>query len=174
MLCEQCGENEATVRVEAYAPDGTSAARMLCAECASKLRPNFKALRALDISDFLNALIGKIRENRQEKEADRFDARCSICGYTFADYRKSGVVGCAACYRAFREPIEEVLVKHNGSALYMGSAPDGGQTNDDIYRLKKLKDKLRAAVEQEDFESAARLRDEVRELSGRLNARREE
>ncbi len=165
MLCEQCGENEATVRVEAFAPDGSSAARMLCQDCARKLRPN---LRALDISDFLNALIGKIREDRQEKEQERFDASCEECGLSWAEYRRRGTLGCPGCYRAFREPLEEMLVKKNGSALYMGITPAGARVNDEIYALKKLKEQLKSAIDSEDFERAAVLRDEIKRLNGEM------
>ena len=171
MLCEQCGENEATVHVEAIAPDGSSFSRELCQECASKLRPAFGGVQGLDISDFMTALLGRLRMGR-EKENDRFSAVCPKCGMEYKEYKKTKVLGCAECYRAFREPLEEMLVTKYGSALFIGSAPGGRELHEDIRRAQKVRDDLQKAIEQEEYETAARLRDELRALEEKLGERR--
>ena len=154
MLCEECGKNEATVRIEAIAPDGSTTTRSLCQRCVGKLRM-MQGVRALDISEFLGALFERIHQSRVEKDSDRFDATCPDCGLTYAEYKKEQRLGCAGCYKAFREPIEEALVKRNDSAIYAGRAPGGEeQLNDDIYQVKKLREQMRKAVEEERFETA--------------------
>ena len=173
MLCEQCGENEATVHVEAIAPDGSSVSRELCQECASRLRPAFGEMKALDISDFMTALLGRLRMGRGEKENDRFSAVCPKCGTEYREYKKNKLLGCAECYRAFREPIEEMLVRKYSSALYIGSAPGGRELHEDIRRAQTLRDELQKAIRQEEYETAARLRDELKALNEKIGERRD-
>jgi protein arginine kinase activator len=88
---------------------------------------------------------------------------CQSCGLTFSDFRKNGLLGCGDCYHYFREGMEPLLKKMHGSTTHTGKVPirTGGKV-----RLRKeiddLKHRLRQAVAQEDYETAARLRDEVR------------
>lgn len=173
MLCEECGKNEAVVHIQAVAPDGSATTRSLCQRCFGKLKM-IQGVQALDISEFLGALIGRIHQSRLEKESDRFDATCPTCGMTYAEYKKEQRLGCADCYKAFREPIEEALVKRNDSAIYVGSAPGSDETlNDDIYRVKKLREQMQKAIGEEKFETAAALRDEIRALEEKIGARKE-
>ena len=109
MLCEECGKYEATVHIQTLAPDGSATTRSLCQRCVNKLRM-MPGVHALDISEFLGALFERIHQSRLEKDADRFDATCPVCGMSYADYKKDQLLGCAECYKAFREPIEEALV----------------------------------------------------------------
>lgn len=165
MLCEECGKNEATVHIQAIAPDGTSTQRALCAECMAKLKPRLPGVNAFDITDFLGALIGKIHAERQERDNDRFEATCSCCGSTWAEVRKSGRMGCAQCYKAFREPMEEILVKKNGSALFADNGPNQtANPNEAVYLIRHLREEMARAIKEEDFETAARLRDEIRAM----------
>ncbi|MBQ9409369.1 MAG: UvrB/UvrC motif-containing protein [Clostridia bacterium] len=173
MLCEECGKYEATVHIQALAPDGSSTARSLCQRCASKLRM-MPGVQALDISEFLGALFERIQQSRLEKDSDRFDATCPVCGLSYADYKKDQHLGCAECYKAFREPIEEALVKRNDSAIYVGRAPGSEeQLNADIYQIKKLREEMQRAVSEERFETAAAIRDEIRALEEKTGARKE-
>ncbi|MBQ3669103.1 MAG: UvrB/UvrC motif-containing protein [Clostridia bacterium] len=172
MLCEECGKNEATVHIQALMPDGSTMDRSLCQRCMSKLRA-MPGIHALDISEFLGALIGQIHQSRMEKESDRFDATCPGCGLTYAEFKKNLACGCADCYKAFREPIEEMLVRRNGSALYVDKAPGSEEKlNSDIYQVKKLREEMQKAVQEERFETAASIRDEIRALEEKLSAER--
>ena len=172
MLCEECGKNEATVHIQALMPDGSTVTRSLCQRCTSKLRA-MQGIQALDISDFLGALISQIHLSRSEKENDRFDATCPNCGLTYGEFKKNWVFGCADCYKAFREPVEEILVRRNGSALYVDKSPESEEKlNSDIYQVKKLREQMQKAVEEEKFETAAAIRDEIRALEQKLSSER--
>ncbi|MCR4620498.1 MAG: UvrB/UvrC motif-containing protein [Clostridiales bacterium] len=169
MLCEDCGLNEANVEIRMFGADGEAVVRHLCQDCAEKLKGSLPQMHAVDISDFLGAILAKIHHFRTEEKEEEFDGVCPECGMSWAEVRKDFNLGCPGCYRAFREPIEEYLVKLNGSAIYAGEAPSDRRTeNRDVYRLIKLKESLKAAIGAEDYEQAARLRDEIRTLEKAL------
>ncbi len=173
MLCEACGKYEAVVHIQTLAPDGSSATRSLCQRCATRLR-TLPGVHALDISEFLGALFERIHQSRVEKENDRFEATCPACGLSYDEYKKEPRLGCAECYAAFREPLEEALVKRNGSALYVGETPGGtDELNTDIYQIKKLREQMLKAVEDEKFETAAAIRDEIRALEQKIGEKKE-
>ncbi len=173
MLCEECGKYEATVHIQTIAPDGSTATRSLCQRCVNKMRM-MPGVHALDIGEFLGALFERIHQSKLEKDSDRFEATCPMCGLSYADYKKDQRLGCAECYKAFREPIEEALVKRNDSAIYVGRAPGGEQQlNGDIYQIKKLREEMQRAVNEEKFETAAAIRDEIRALEDKIGARKE-
>ena len=164
MLCEECGVNEASVHIQAIGPDGTSTGRAVCEECFNKIRSKMGGSGVLDLGSLFGALMQKFQQ-KQEKEQDRFEGSCPNCGMTWSKVRSSGVVGCSGCYKAFHEPIEELLVKNNGSALYVAAMPDDTVNNrEKVFRLRSLRAKMAEAIEKEDFEQAARIRDEIRGL----------
>ena len=165
MLCEECGKNEATIHFQTIGPEGEQMSKDICEECFEKLKARMPGVNAIDISGFLGALLGKLAGARQERENDKFDAVCPTCGTKYAEFKRSQNLGCANCYGAFRERIEEILVKRNHSALYTGSAPHSAKgANEEIYKYKKLKEEMKQAIAGEDFERAAKIRDELRRL----------
>ena len=173
MLCEECGKYEATVHIETLTPEGESTTRSLCQRCVNKLRM-MPGVHALDIGEFLGALFERIHQSRMEKDSDRFEATCPGCGMTYAEYKREQRFGCAECYRAFREPVEEALVKRNDSAIYVGRTPGSEeQVNSDIYQIKKLREEMQMAIAEEKFEIAAAIRDEIRALEDKIGARKE-
>jgi protein arginine kinase activator len=90
--------------------------------------------------------------------------RCTHCGTTLVAIRKSGRVGCPHCYSVFRRHLEPLLRRVHGSLDHHGSRPDGGaveQVADRREELDRLRQELRQAIEAEDFENAARLRDAI-------------
>ena len=168
MLCEECGKNEAAVQIHMIAPDGSGTDRMLCSECVNKLRAGRNGIRALDVTGFISELINMPQSSRRARETETYEGTCAVCGSSWDDIRKTGCVGCPECYKEFHEPIEEALVRGNGTAVYTGRDPDGGEgVNAEIYKLKKLREQLAKAIGEEDYESAALIRDSIRELEGR-------
>ena len=151
MLCDSCKQNEAVVH-RIVVINGQKHERHLCAQCAEaagslvfKL-PSFAEL--MDVS-FKSA----------EKEEE---AACG-CGMTLSRFREGGLLGCPHCYETFREALLPVIERSQGGRRqHMGARPtldSPAQTE-----LEKRRAELRAAVEKEDYEQAARLRDEIRAL----------
>jgi len=176
MLCEECGINEATVHIQAIAPDGTTSSRALCQSCMEKFKASKMGMGALDISGILGALMGKIAAKGSElaeKTNDKYDGECESCGTKYAAFRKSGVLGCPQCYKAFRERVEENLIRLNGTALYVEGAENTQRTESASMKVRRLKDEMKRAIETEEFETAARLRDEIKQLQTQAEAEKE-
>ncbi|MGE5191430.1 MAG: UvrB/UvrC motif-containing protein [Deltaproteobacteria bacterium] len=94
---------------------------------------------------------------------------CPTCKMTFREFRNQGRLGCAHCYSAFREELLPLLENIHGDTHHCGKfpkrAPDDSQKR---YQLIKLRNDLRLAVAEESYEEAARLRDQIQELEGRI------
>ena len=99
---------------------------------------------------------------------------CPQCGMEYEEFRKDGMVGCTACYRAFREPIEEVLTRVNGNLQHVGRVPGGkGSALSNKLAVDRLKQQLVKAIAGEAYEDAAQLRDQIRALNAQLEAEKE-
>lgn len=161
MMCQECGVREANVCFTTLC-NGEKHEEYLCSECVSK-----KQLLKFDLSQ-LAARLGKKR-GADEEQAPVPSLTCPRCGKTYAQCVKEGVLGCAECYEAFREPLTGTLVRKTGHAQYQGDAPAQADERVSLRMERdKLKRQLLRAVEEEDYEQAAALRDRIRELSARL------
>jgi protein arginine kinase activator len=94
------------------------------------------------------------------------DVRCSFCGLSFQDFRDTGRLGCPHCYTSFEPHLRGLLRRIHGGTQHMGKVylPPDPTASEMEKRLEALRRKLQRAVESEDFERAARLRDEIRTL----------
>ena len=90
---------------------------------------------------------------------------CPRCGGSLQDFRESGRLGCPDCYRSFEVPLRDLLRRLHGSTHHMGEryAERGASASDgERQRTTELREQLRLAVETENFELAAELRDRLR------------
>ncbi len=103
-----------------------------------------------------------------EQSAGGAELKCPKCGFTQADFKKSGRLGCAECYVTFAEGLEGLLKTMHKGTRHVGKVPQSLQQSRDLAeRLKVLRKKLDKAVADEDFEQAANLRDEIKQVTGR-------
>lgn len=91
---------------------------------------------------------------------------CETCGLTFADFRESSLLGCPNCYKAFEQLLGPLLERaHDGGTHHLGKVPRragaGEHRQANILRMRK---RLDEAVNREDYELAARLRDDIRHI----------
>lgn len=95
---------------------------------------------------------------------------CGSCGQTYRGFRESGRLGCAVCYDTFAQEIEPLLRKIQSGLKHIGKVPGGGHpvVMDVAPLIQRKREELRLAVSSEDFEAAARLRDEIRQLEGQI------
>jgi protein arginine kinase activator len=95
------------------------------------------------------------------------EAKCGECGLSFQEFSRTGRLGCGHCYEAFRASMQELLRRIHGNTRHSGrrprNAPKPARTSK-ARSMRKLKAELDRAVAEEDFEKAARLRDEIRAL----------
>jgi protein arginine kinase activator len=97
---------------------------------------------------------------------DTAETECSFCGLTFADFRRTGRLGCPHCYETFGEQLPRLLRRIHGGVKHVGKVylPPDPTASELEKRLEGLRRGLDRAVHDEDFERAAELRDEIRSL----------
>lgn len=169
MLCERCQERPATVHLTKVV-NFEKTELHLCEVCAKQAGSELGILIESNFS-FQNLIAGLLEGdlNLYQQPSAAKPICCQSCGLTFSDFRNNGLMGCGDCYRYFREGMEPLLKKMHGSTTHTGKVPirTGGKV-----RLRKeiddIKRQLQQAVAQEDYETAARLRDEVRRRQGEL------
>lgn len=161
MLCDQCKKKVATVHLTEII-NGKVQELHLCEECA--LKKSQEMQKNFSMGDILSGLIESVRSPREEEIL-----KCPQCGLTFQEFRRVGRLGCSACYNAFRKPLWQVVKAVHGSNQHTGKIPKGKVSFKADTEIEELKKKLRRAVELEEFEEAASLRDKIKELENRKN-----
>ena len=111
-------------------------------------------------------LAGLADFGQQVKNVEKVKVQCPNCGMTYEDFRKFGRLGCSECYNAFKEQLSVLLKKIHGSNQHLGKAPIKlpQPIKKKIDMLQDFKRQLQQAIEEEDFEKAAQLRDKIREV----------
>jgi len=110
-------------------------------------------------------LLGLGAAQEMEQGAAGAGLRCPACGFTQAEFKKTGRLGCADCYRTFAEGLEGLLKSMHKGTRHVGKAPQAQHFSPDLEgQLKALQRSLEKAVADEDFEQAAVLRDQIKRL----------
>lgn len=112
-------------------------------------------------------------EDASEALDDAEDPVCPNCGITFREFRKQGRLGCPHDYVAFRNELLPLLENIHGQTQHVGKTPRqvavSPQRQDLQHQLVRLKSQLKAAIDEEKYESAAKLRDEIHSLESQLS-----
>ena len=163
MVCCVCKEKEAKVHLTQIVGDKMQKVD-LCDECAKQKGVNDPT--GFSLADLLLGLGAS-----QELEQSASDVRCPNCGFTQADFKKAGRLGCAECYDTFKDGLEGLLKSMHKGTRHVGKVPHSLQQSRDLAeRLKTLQRKLDKAVADEDFEQAALVRDEIKMMKEKLGA----
>ena len=161
LVCDNCGSSDAVVHLTQIVNNEMSTHR-LCEKCAAeKGRESAPEPVSFPLTDFL-AQMGEVAL----EDADQPTTSCSFCGLTFQDFRETGRLGCPHCYETFAAHLRKLLRRIHGGIQHVGKVylPPDPSASDMERRLEGLRRKLHRAVESEDFERAAELRDEIRAL----------
>ena len=166
MLCQNCGEKEATIHLTKII-NGEKTEVFLCEDCAEEsgqisLGSNPFSFQNL-LADIINPSIDSSLANRKK------DLVCEKCGMTYRQFSKKGLFGCSSCYDTFSERLDPLAQRIHGSSEHKGKVPQrrGGDLR--IKReIDKLKTRMQEAVEKENFEKAAEIRDHIHELESDL------
>ena len=154
-LCDECGANPANIHLTQILESETHVFH-LCEECARKkgisISVNDEAVVEVESVD-------KLKEKKPEP-----DKVCDRCGLKLSELRNKGWLGCASCYQAFEEEIEDLLVHVHGSSMHKGKKYAGVVQSVSRSDLKRLRGELAIAIKNEQFEQAAALRDAIHGL----------
>jgi len=172
MMCDECGIRPATIRITTIV-NGEKRDRNLCSEClanSQRFKRDFS-----NLAGHLNGLLDALKSGASKTEEPIPDIECSRCGTTFEKYRKSGLVGCAQCYSDFRAPLQAMMSRVHGHTQHVGRVPGGvDQKLSMKLKLDKLRQELTQAIAQEEYETAAGLRDQIRALSTQIEREAED
>jgi protein arginine kinase activator len=162
MKCSNCKEKPATVHLTQIVGDKMQQLD-LCEDCA-------KAKGVNDPGGFALAdlMLGLGVSQEMEKSSGGLEIKCPRCGFTQADFKKSGRLGCPECYKTFAEGLEGLLKTMHKGTRHAGKVPEAlRESREQADRLKSLQKKLDKAIKEENFEQAAQLRDELKQLTPR-------
>ena len=157
MLCDVCKCNDATVFLTQII-EGKMQKVNLCDACSKE--KGVQDPTGFALADLLLG-IGAAEEIEKGAPAQR----CPVCGFTQADFKKTGRLGCSECYGTFAEGLASLIKAMHKGTKHTGKVP--ARLFRDIVRsdrLNELKRSLEEAVSKEDYESAATIRDEIRQL----------
>lgn len=163
MLCDICKKNVATVHLTQMI-EGKTKKVDLCEGCSKE--------KGIDDNvgfSLADLLLGLGAAQQMEQAAGGSEVKCPHCGFTQADFKKAGRLGCAECYTVFSEGLETLLKTMHKGTRHIGKVPQVfKQTQDLADKLKSLQKKLEKAIADEDFESAASLRDQVKAVRSQM------
>jgi len=171
-----CAKKEATFHYRSN-ENGHVTEKHLCRECAEKSgfisKESFDIFQPFGMLDnffdetgegMLGGLLGSMMSASPVTSAKEASV-CPDCGMRFSDFLHSGKLGCHSCYSTFGSLLEPTVKRIHGNVRHNGKYPDGRQEHiAKENKLKELKDKLAKAIEKQEYEDAAKYRDEIKEL----------
>ncbi len=155
-LCEECGENRATVHLTEFL-DGQPVLRHLCEDCYAQKGGGLGLSPMAAFAHILAAVAPQLRQLS--------DTECPRCGATYLDFQQRGVLGCPQGYEVFEAGLAQLLEQIHGASQHCGKLPpQADEKARGRCELEGARHRLALAVEQENYELAARLRDRISEL----------
>lgn len=161
MSCDQCHEREAVIHLTQIVNEQVTTIH-LCERCAAEKGVESPGgVTKTPLGTFLAAMGKGLPETTP---APRTADACPRCGGTLQDFRETGRLGCPECWRTFEAPLRDLLRRLHGSTHHLGerymetAAPPATEGT----RAAELRERLRLAVETENFELAAELRDQLK------------
>lgn len=164
MKCDDC-EKEAAVHLTQIV-NNKKVVMHLCKECAAK-RGFHSPLDNIPfpLANFLEGMLPDEDKSKSSGAITPTGLVCPQCGLTFEEFSRQGRFGCGQCYQTFRDKLQGLLRKIHGSSLHRGKLPPMlSEDGSNIKEAERLEEELQRAIEMEDFERAADLRDKIKSL----------
>lgn len=170
MLCQNCKKHEATTHIKSVV-NGEYTQLHLCSDCAGKLGYTdvFSGF-GFDLGDFFGNFFSKPKSISASSKVER----CEKCGMSFEEIVKTGKIGCADCYEKFYEMLLPSIQRIHGKTQHNGKVanvtePDEvkkEKTKEEI--VAELKEEMKVAIEEQNFEKAAELRDKIKGMESEM------
>lgn len=159
-MCEKCGINPAAVTLTKVI-NGKKSVVKLCASCAQENNIYKDINMDLGFSSLFSSFF-----TDNEPKVDTADV-CAVCGMNRYEFLKRGKPGCANCYSVFESSMKPLLKKIHSTTNHIGKVYGipGGKSES---KIDLLKAQLKDAISKEEYEKAARLRDEIKEMEGNV------
>lgn len=187
MLCDNCGKRNANVKYSENI-NGRRKELNLCEECSKKLGvTNMDFNMPIDFSSFFGGFMEDFTTSEFMPLLQEIKTlKCNNCGYTFEDIANTGKLGCGNCYEVFEERLDPIIRKMQGANKHVGRtgkiidkkveqkmSNEECQKKDRVNKkndnkkenqLEKLKEDLKQAIQEERYEDAAKIRDEINKM----------
>lgn len=171
MLCDECQKEPACVHITKII-NQQKIEKHLCEQCARKSGEIIgKGISNIfnskfSVHDFLKEMFDyTLPDNAQQVQ----EPVCSECGLSYSEFSRSGKFGCSGCYQAFEGQLEPLIKRIHGTAVHTGKVPKRcGRRFGVEQQIKRLRHELELCVRREEYEQAAKLRDEIRVLEKQL------
>ena len=162
MICEICGKDNAGIRIRQII--GTECRELrICEFCAREkgIIGNGGEGVSEDTAWFLHGLFEDIPGKPVGARS------CPVCSTRLRDLRSSRRAGCSSCYETFGREIRKLLRQPEGEKIHRGKLPRSILS----YKMyfidrENLKIQLEVALDNEDYEKAAQLRDKILGMDG--------
>ena len=156
-LCDLCGKSEATMEVSQLDKDGKVTEISVCAGCARQ--------RGFTEVEKLKAGVAEIIAELKNR-VDEGDTKlvCGNCGMSYAEFKRQGRLGCAECYVSFHDELVPLIRRIHGAVQHVGRTASGGRKQAQVkMNVQKIREALTGAIQAEDYEKAAALRDQLKQ-----------
>ncbi len=157
MLCDICHKNIASVHITEIV-NNKMVELHICEQCAKE-----KGI-ALSGNFLLANFLAGLTDFEHPSKIKKSELRCPHCGLNYEDFKKIGRLGCSQCYQSFKESLTPLLKKIQGAEQHTGKFPHyADKTTKKEIEIKELESRLKKAIQEENFEEAAKIRDKIRE-----------
>ncbi|WP_142413480.1 UvrB/UvrC motif-containing protein [Hathewaya massiliensis] len=169
MICERCKQNQANVHI-AKIINGQKEEQNLCDKCAKELNimgftNELEFDTPFSFPSLLGGIVDYISKSQLNDEDHNEELVCKNCGTSYIEFKNQGLLGCSKCYDDFSSYLLPVVKRVQGNTEHSGKIPVC--SGKDIYNKRlivKLREELQRAVNLEEYEKAAELRDKIKEL----------
>jgi protein arginine kinase activator len=175
MQCEQCGERPATVH-QTVITNGQKQESHLCQVCAQStgafaMSPPGFSFPNLSIQELLASFLGGQPMSMSTAVRPQAEPRCSHCGLAYSQFAESGRLGCSHCYDELEPHLVPLIRRIHGTTTHAGKVPKrtGGMARKQREQIM-LNQQLQTAIQHEQYEEAARIRDQLRRMEGQFQA----
>jgi len=163
MQCQLCNKRTATIHLTEIS-EGVRTEMHICEQCAAD--QGIAAQSQMSINELLSHLLASQPADDEIFGPSDQESVCPNCGFTLARLRKEGMLGCPEDYEVFEAALLPLIERaHGGNSTHVGKVPSKTpQTTKRLVQLTTLRRQLDVAVKNEDYELAAKLRDEIKHL----------
>ena len=160
MQCQICNEKEATIHLTEIT-DGARSEMHICEHCA--VEQGIAVKSQMPINELLSNLLSVQPTDAEMFGSSEQQLTCPHCGFTLEQFRKEAVLGCPYDYEVFKKSLLPLIEKaQDGQTVHCGNVPSKIPTDTKKQiELLSMRQQLEAAVQNEDYELAAKLRDKI-------------
>ncbi|MFC4389190.1 UvrB/UvrC motif-containing protein [Gracilibacillus marinus] len=172
MECQECKENPATLHF-AQVINGEKNEIHVCHKCAKEKGYLMHDDESYSLHHLLSGLFqfdhNKLNQTTKQPSSDL--KQCDKCGMTYEEFARIGKFGCTNCYHTFKEHLNPIFRRvHSGNTVHDGKIPKRiGKDISNRKQVKQLKWKLQQLIQDEAFEEAAKIRDQIKEKERNLH-----